>query len=771
MKQMARSADGPGERQLVGELIGYCNRISAHAGDTLDVMVHTDQAEYEASVVRMIHGDRNPASPGLREEDVASIRAVRRPGRQQVTRTGSYAFIADCPALAHLESVTAVAWIFPTRVAGGEVQGLISRSSLPEGKGFTFAIDESGHLVFSCQLASGKTLELRSDTALTPRTWSFVAAAYDSSSGAVTLYQAARTAWGHGQAVTEANWGPGELARTGAPLLLAAAGWERPEGGRPGWARGCYNGKLGAPLLFDRGLSVREIALVHQASAGGEGSADYSQGLVGRWDFAVNQHSCAVRDTAGQGLDGQLVNMPARAVTGHTWTGREGDFRLAPSEYDAIHFHADDIEDADWQVDFSLGLPAGLRSGVYAVRLRSGTLEDRIPFVVIPSAAKESILVVLPTMTYVAYANLALTPECQPGRPDSWNPPRSRWEDLMDAHPEFGRSLYQRHDDGSGICYSSPRRPVLSLRPDYRTSLLDAPRHLGGDLYLIDWLETLGFDYDVATDDQVHALGSDYLGNYSAVLTGSHPEYCTYEMITAYESYVAAGGRMMYLGGNGFYWVTSVHPERQDVIEVRRGNGGTRPWESEPGELHHSTTGEHGGHWRGRGQIPNRLTGVGTASEGADGCSVGYRRLAASHDPRVAFIFDGVEDEIIGDFGLVMGGAAGDEVDRADLGLGTPPETMVLATALLSEHYSVLLEDRISWRSDRRQGEPRADMTYLENDAGGAVFSVSSMSWLGSLSHADYANNVSRVTANVLRRFTCEPRSTAQTEGRICPTA
>jgi N,N-dimethylformamidase len=33
------------------------------------------------------------------------------------------------------------------------------------------------------------------------------------------------------------------------------------------------------------------------------------------------------------------------------------------------------------------------------------------------------------------------------------------------------------------------------------------------------------------------------------------------------------------------------------------------------------------------------------------------------------------------------------------------------------------------------------------------VFSVGSMSWLGSLSHARYDNNVSRITANVLRRF------------------
>ena len=143
------------------------------------------------------------------------------------------------------------------------------------------------------------------------------------------------------------------------------------------------------------------------------------------------------------------------------------------------------------------------------------------------------------------------------------------------------------------------------------------------------------------------------------------------------------------------------------------------------------------------------------AAEGADGRSVGYRRLEGSFDPRADFIFEGIDrTEVIGDFGLVMGGAVGDEVDRADHALGTPMEAIVLATSdgPLS-YYSVVLEDRISWRSDREPGKARADMVYIQNPAGGAVFSVGSMSWLGSLSHNRYRNNVSRITENVLRRF------------------
>ncbi len=47
----------------------------------------------------------------------------------------------------------------------------------------------------------------------------------------------------------------------------------------------------------------------------------------------------------------------------------------------------------------------------------------------------------------------------------------------------------------------------------------------------------------------------------------------------------------------------------------------------------------------------------------------------------------------------------------------------------------------------------RADMAFFEGPEGGAVFSISSIAWCGSLSHDGYANNVSRITENVLRRF------------------
>jgi N,N-dimethylformamidase len=48
-------------------------------------------------------------------------------------------------------------------------------------------------------------------------------------------------------------------------------------------------------------------------------------------------------------------------------------------------------------------------------------------------------------------------------------------------------------------------------------------------------------------------------------------------------------------------------------------------------------------------------------------------------------------------------------------------------------------------------------MILFDTPNGGAVFSVGSINWLGSLGWNGYRNNVARVTENVLRRFV-DPR-------------
>lgn len=114
-------------------------------------------------------------------------------------------------------------------------------------------------------------------------------------------------------------------------------------------------------------------------------------------------------------------------------------------------------------------------------------------------------------------------------------------------------------------------------------------------------------------------------------------------------------------------------------------------------------------------------------------------------------------DEKIGDFGLVGGGAAGLELDRADVSLGTHPNAYVLASS--EDHTDLYLlvceELLINYPGLGGQENPlvRADLVFYETDNEGGVFSTSSIAWPGSLSHNNYKNNVSKITKNVLDRF------------------
>jgi hypothetical protein len=56
-------------------------------------------------------------------------------------------------------------------------------------------------------------------------------------------------------------------------------------------------------------------------------------------------------------------------------------------------------------------------------------------------------------------------------------------------------------------------------------------------------------------------------------VTGSHPEYHTPQMLDALQAYRDHGGRLVYLGGNGFYWKIALDPgaRRPDRDPPRRG--------------------------------------------------------------------------------------------------------------------------------------------------------------------------------------------------------
>lgn len=470
-----------------------------------------------------------------------------------------------------------------------------------------------------------------------------------------------------------------------------------------------------------------------------------------------------VRDAGPHGLDGVAVNLPTRAVAGHRWSGAEMDWTRRPDHYAAIHFHDDDLYDAGWSPDLAWGVPEGWPSGLYAVRLAAGEDEDYVPFVVRPAVpgAGADVAFLVPTATYMAYANdrCALhgsNPEVLAARVLTLAP----GDVHLSAHPELGLSLYDTHRDGSGVTVSSRLRPVPNMRPGHvawQGGLGSGLWNFNADLHITDWLAAIGQAYDAITDEDLHREGASLLAPYRVVITGTHPEYYSPRMHAAVAAYLGGGGRLMYLGGNGFYWRIAFHPELPGAIEVRRAEDGNRSWAAQPGEYYNAFDGGYGGLWRRNGRPPQALVGVGYTCQGFD-VSRPYRRTPASRDPRAAFIFEGIaEDAPIGDRGLNGGGAAGIELDRADPLLGTPPEALVVATADDLPGSYVLANEEVLVNRPTILGTlsplVRADMVFWPNRNGGAVFATGSIAWAGALAPGGYDNAVARITGNVLRRF------------------
>jgi N,N-dimethylformamidase len=118
-------------------------------------------------------------------------------------------------------------------------------------------------------------------------------------------------------------------------------------------------------------------------------------------------------------------------------------------------------------------------------------------------------------------------------------------------------------------------------------------------------------------------------------------------------------------------------------------------------------------------------------------------------------MFKGLDaEEIFGNHGTQGGGAAGEEIDRWDVALGSPHHAVVVASS--ERHKPGMLrakEELHMMIVPRADHDIRADLTFFETAAGGAVFSTGSISYAGSLSTRNYDNDVARLTHNVLRRF------------------
>jgi len=339
---------------------------------------------------------------------------------------------------------------------------------------------------------------------------------------------------------------------------------------------------------------------------------------------------------------------------------------------------------ADWEPTFTLEIGADWRGGMYTASISDGSGADfDMTFIVKKprQGACADVAVLASTNTWLAY--------------NAWG----------------GASLYRYEiDDGLGKKGASR---VHMQRPNPAASMAGNDGHLANaERHILCWLERNGIAHDLYADLDLHDK-PDLLRQYPTLLISTHSEYWTEPMYRGLESFLAAGGNLVYLSGNGLYWKAEIHEQQ---FEVK--NDGSR----------HTFSGEAGGRWRDCGRPETRTLGIRFTPAGYKSTYSPYKVITPGH-----WIFDGTGVEkgsLIGQFGLNMGGASGWEMDK--IGPGHKPAGLV--------H---LAKGTNRWRSG-------ADMTYYTHAGGGGVFSVGSITFGGSLAIDPV---LSRMLRNVFARF------------------
>ncbi|KAE9363491.1 hypothetical protein N431DRAFT_474518 [Stipitochalara longipes BDJ] len=402
-----------------------------------------------------------------------------------------------------------------------------------------------------------------------------------------------------------------------------------------------------------------------------------------------------------------------QAVKGFDWDGSEPDFAKVNFGYGAIHFHEDDLDDTRWSTDFSITIPSTVRSGAYALEVKTqDSISDMITFFVRPNpASTNKVALVLSTFTYLAYANEYMWDQTRSSAivvPDDINILElGRDYERMVKRSDLGLSVYDVHRDGSG------------------------------------W--------------------NAAISQYSTLITGCHPEYPSLQTLDTYTGFAKFGGKIIFLGGNGFYWVSETDPQQPYRLEVRKGRSRlpvyhTPSWREDAFSLWRASSPLNPGRlWRSRGRTPNYRFGIGFCTFGTGQEKPYVRNSQHNEDPAFSWGFKGVESgELTGVNGF-GGGGSGDEIDRLHFELGSTSNKLLLASSQQHDDTFGLFNEEQMWPMVITLGSDcdrvRSDMTYYQTSGRGVVFSVGNINWYRNLAWDGYLNNVAKITDNVLREY------------------
>jgi N,N-dimethylformamidase len=359
------------------------------------------------------------------------------------------------------------------------------------------------------------------------------------------------------------------------------------------------------------------------------------------------------------------------------------------------------------------------RSGLYYFHARTDSGRFfAFPWIVAPTRPTAGVAVLASNITWNAYNNFG-------GRSnyihaDGFPPTptvNARLELSRYNDPEFGTWNMERY---APLSFDRPE-PINHV-PDH-VQITDpiegrAACHVApAEWRLLGWMEREGFAYDLYAETQLHSGQLD-LDAYRVLVISTHPEYWSREMYRAVKAWVfERGGRLMYLGGNGLNCEVTFPDPATMIVH----NGDNRKLQA--------NLARYESRFGMRQESEAHLLGV-VYTEAGVMTAAPYRVFAADH---WALGGTGLKNgDLFGQRSLherIPGGASGHETDK--ISPSSPANVQRLAQGL-------------------NPNDGGADLVTFETPRGGAVFSVGSICWPSSVL-VDEA--VSRITANVLRRF------------------
>jgi N,N-dimethylformamidase len=360
------------------------------------------------------------------------------------------------------------------------------------------------------------------------------------------------------------------------------------------------------------------------------------------------------------------------------------------------------------------------RSGLYYFHASTASgLCFTFPWVVAPARPQAAVAVLASNITWNVYNNFG-------GRSNYLHPDALPPVPIVNSRQEIKRYIDPRYQTWGAQTYQhiSFERPEPINHIDAAETITDpiegrAACHVApAEWRLLGWLEREGFAYDLYAETQLDD-GTLDLSRYRVLILSAHPEYWTRRMYDLVKAWVfLAGGKLMYLGGNGLNCEVELLPERRVVCHNTAlsslwpdGMGGA---ESRFARRHESEANLLG--------VVFNPAGIMTAAP--------YRVVDGSH---WVFKAAGLKArDLFGQGSLHMrcpGGASGHETDKRSP--SSPANVHLLAKGLNPD-------------------DGGADMVIFDTPSGGAVFSVGSICYVSSLPVDEGA---SKITAAVLQKF------------------